>query len=340
MNTHEQTQSRVPVAVVIMGLGPVGLSIAQRVLQCQDLDLVAVLEISPELVGRRLDELVGGLETGLVVTSDPVNAFAQAKNGVVLQATGSRISDVMPQLLAALRAGLPVISTCSELACPWLDNPDQAKSLDQVAREQQKTVLGIGVNPGFALDRLVTCAAAVSGNIRHVHAQRVVDIANRRPALLNKAGVGLSVSGFLEQYKSGAVGHRGLNHSAALVATGLGLEFDDISEAIQPVISDKEWSGPVSILPGQVAGYRQCACVNRAGRELIRLDLTYAMDVTNSDSVLIDADPKIDLVLRNGVSGDAATAWSVINAIPAVLQARPGLLSVLDLPPCKSTTIY
>lgn len=323
-----------------MGLGPVGLSIAQRVLQCRYLELTAVLEVSTQLVGRRLEDLLDGLKTELVVTSDPDAAFEQAGNGIVLQATGSRLSDVVPQVLSALRAGLSIVSTCSELACPGLDNPDIAKTLDQVAREQQKTVLGIGVNPGFALDRLVVCAGAVSGNIRHVQAQRVVDIANRRRALLNKAGVGLSAAEFLDRSKVGAVGHRGLDQSAVLVATGLGVEYDEIRKDIRPVISDKQWAGPVSIQPGQVAGYQQCVCVSRAGRELIRLDLTYAVGATNRDAILIDADPAIDLVIRNGVSGDAATAWSVINAIPAVLQARPGLLSVLDLPPAISTNIY
>ena len=340
MKANEQTLNEAPVPVVIMGLGPVGTSIAQRVLQCRDLELVAVLEVSPELVGRQLGDLLEGSETGLVVTSDQDTAFEQARNGVVIQATGSRLSDVAPEVLAALRAGLSVISTCSELACPWLENTDLAETLHQVACEQQKTVLGTGVNPGFALDRLVSCAGTVSGNIRHVHARRVVDIANRRMALLNKAGVGLPVAEFLDKGKTGVVGHRGLNHSAVLAATGLGLEYDDIREDIEPVISDKKWTGAVSIQPGQVAGYRQSACVLQAGRELIRLDLTYAVDVINNDSILIEADPVIDLVIRNGVSGDAATAWSAINAVPAVLQARPGLLSVLDLPPAKSTTIY
>ena len=68
------------------------------------------------------------------------------------------------------------------------------------------------------------------------------------------------------------------------------------------------------------------------GREVIRLELTYAVGATNRDSILIDADPKIDLLIRGGVSGDAATAWSVLNAAPRVIRAGCGLLTVLDLP--------
>lgn len=325
-------QPKIPIPVVVMGLGPVGRSIARGVFQSRGLELVAALDIDPDLVGMRLVDLIDAVNTDLVVSSDADTAFARAKNGIVLQATGSRLSDVTPQVLSAVRAGLSIISTCPELAYPWLDHAETAEILDQAARENRVAILAAGVNPGFALDRLVSCAGLVSGNIRHVHAQRSVDIANRRVPLLTKAGVGLSEPEFKAQTNSGAVGHVGLNHSAALAAVGLGLDYDEIIEEVQPVISEKAWDGPVAIQPGQTAGYQQSVRVFHTGREVVRLDLTYAVGTSDHDSILIDADPKIDLVIRGGVSGDAATTWSVLNAAQRVMRAGFGLLTVLDLP--------
>ena len=101
-----------------------------------------------------------------------------------------------------------------------------------------------------------------------------MDIANRRPALLKKAGVGLSPSEFQAQTLAGSVGHIGLRQSAALSALGLGLDYDEIKEDVQPVVSEKAWAGPVPIQPGQTAGYKQNALAAYQGREVIRLDLT------------------------------------------------------------------
>ena len=185
---------------------------------------------------------------------------------------------------------------------------------------------------------MVACAGLVSGNIRHVHARRGVDIANRRPALLRKAGVGLSTSEFRMQVNFGNVGHIGLSQSAALAALGLGLRYDEIKEDVQPVISNTTSTGPVSVQQGQTAGYKQSALALHLGREVIRLDLTYAVGTIDIDAILIDADPKVDRVIRGGISGDVATTWSVLNAVPRLTRAEFGLLSVLDLPCGRTST--
>lgn len=170
-------------------------------------------------------------------------------------------------------------------------------------------------------------------NVRHVLARRGVDISNRRAPLLRKAGAGLSASGFRARARARRVGHAGLNQSAALVALGLGLDHDGIEEDLWPVIAEESWDGPVSIGRGQVAGYHQTARALKDGREVVRLELTYAVNTPDHDSILIDADPKIELEIRGGVSGDTATAWSVLNAAPRMMRAGSGLLTVMDLPP-------
>jgi 4-hydroxy-tetrahydrodipicolinate reductase len=48
--------------------------------------------------------------------------------------------------------------------------------------------------------------------------------------------------------------------------------------------------------------------------------------------VLIDGVPPIDMTIAGGVAGDSATAAITVNAIPKVMAARPGLLTMHDLP--------
>src|SRR5262249_12985668 len=150
-------------------------------------------------------------------------ALLRAKGGVLLHATGSRLPQVMDQLLAAGKARGSVVSTCEELAFPYLQHPQLAEKLDRAARQSAASLLGTGVNPGFVLDRLVATLAQACGPVRHVLAARVVDARSRREALQRKAGAGLSEEEFHRGVESESLGHVGLLESAALAALGLGL---------------------------------------------------------------------------------------------------------------------
>ncbi len=64
------------------------------------------------------------------------------------------------------------------------------------------------------------------------------------------------------------------------------------------------------------------------------LTLELRMEVNAShprDEVRIDGNPPLDLVLDGGVGGDRATTAILVNLIPSVLRAEPGLRTVLDL---------
>ena len=71
-------------------------------------------------------------------------------------------------------------------------------------------------------------------------------------------------------------------------------------------------------------------------QERVRLELTIAAGADEpGDTIELDADPPVKLVIPGGVSGDRATANLVVNAAPRVTAAQPGLLTVLELPSAR-----
>jgi 4-hydroxy-tetrahydrodipicolinate reductase len=50
------------------------------------------------------------------------------------------------------------------------------------------------------------------------------------------------------------------------------------------------------------------------------------------DTVKLDGEPPLELVIPGGIHGDVATAAIVVNSIPRVLQAGAGLVTMKDLP--------
>ncbi len=318
--------------VGVMGLGPVGRAIARAAAQHGELELRAAIDRDPALAGRRLEALVPQAKGSAIVRPDLQDALSELRGGLLLHATGSRLPEIAPQIRAAVAARVAVVSCCPDLVYPWHAHPAIARAIDAAAADAGVAVLATGVNPGFVLDRLVVAAAAASGNVRSVRALRSVDISRRREALRCKAGVGLSPNAFRERAAAGAVGHVGLQQSAALVAAGLGLRWDALDDSIEPVFVDPPHEGPVAIAAGAAAGYRQRVVASDAGRARVRLELTYAVGAADRDALSLDADPPVELAIEGGLSGDLATAWSVVNAAPALARATPGLRSVLDLP--------
>ncbi|HET9596125.1 MAG TPA: dihydrodipicolinate reductase [Anaeromyxobacteraceae bacterium] len=312
-----------------MGLGPIGQAIARAALEDSGFHLVAAVD--PALAGRRLDEVLGA-GPALTIASEPRKAFAAARGGVVLHATGSSFERVAPELEAAAEAGLSVVSTCEELAWPWLRFEELARRLDALAEAREVGIVGVGVNPGFALDRLPAFLSHVTGPVRHVRALRVQDAALRREALRRKVGVGMEPEAFDAANERDEVGHVGLAESAALAAAGCGFEVDEVEVETAPMLAEEDIDGPAPVRRGHVAGVHQVARGFVDETERVRLELVIAVGAEDPrDEVELDARPPVKVLIRGGFPGDEATAWAVVHAVPAVLE-RHGLLSVLDLP--------
>jgi 4-hydroxy-tetrahydrodipicolinate reductase len=312
------------VRVSIVGLGAIGQEVLKAVQARPGLRLVSVVD--PAFVGRDAGEVAGVGPCGVTVVAGALEGFA-GELEVALVLTGSSVSDVEPIVEAASARGVDVISTCEDLAYADLSAPQLARRIDTRAREGGITVLGTGVNPGFVMDRLPLTLAAACVRVDHVHVTRIVDAAKRRAPLRAKVGAGLTVEEFHAGVAARTLGHRGFGESCALVGLGLGLALDDIKTTIDPVVADRP-----GIPPGRVAGLRQSAVGKRGGREIVRLDLEMSIAPPDPhDAVVIQGDPPLDVVIRDGTHGDRGTVGTVLSAIPGVIAAPPGLKTVLDL---------
>ncbi len=321
------------IPVVLAGLGEVGRAIARAALAAPELRVVGAVD--PALAGQKLDALLG-TPTGLAVEADPARALRAARGGVLLQATSSRFLEVLPSIEQAVRAGLGVVSTCEELAYPWLANEEQADALDALCERNDVAVVGAGVNPGLALDRLPALLSQGTGEVRRLEATRVIDLSGRREALWRKAGVGLPLAEFQRAIEVEAIGHVGLSESATLAALGCGLDLDELEEEAEPVIATRDLAGPVLVQHGGVAGIRQVARGWQDGREVVRLELVLASGASDPrDEIRIEADPPLRILVPGGFPGEASTAWSVVHAATAAPMLQ-GLVTVLDLPPGRS----
>ena len=242
----------------------------------------------------------------------------------------------MEQLSACLAAESCIISTCEELAYPYRKYPELAAKLDAEAKSWGVALVGTGVNPGFVMDKLVLTLGAAAQRVDSVRVTRIVDASKRRLPLQRKVGAGLDPEEFRAQVAAGTIKHHGLPESIAMVADGVGLEIDDISETIEPVIArDAIRTEFLEVAPGRAAGVHQIARGTARGEEKIFMELQMYVGARESnDSIELHGKPELTLTIPGGTHGDLSTAALVVNAIPSILAAPAGLKTSRDLPLC------
>jgi hypothetical protein len=317
------------------GVGPIGASIVRLMRQKTSLEIIGAIDKDPAKAGRDLGEAVGASDApwGVKISAE-AEAMLDRPVDVVVHTTGSYLEHVKDQLFQCLSAGCCIVSTCEELAYPFRKHPELSARLDAAAKEEGVALVGTGVNPGFVMDKLVLTLSAVAQLVHSAKATRVVDASKRRLPLQKKIGAGMTPEEFRAQVAAGVIKHHGLPESAAMVADGLGIPLDDISETIEPVIAEETVKTEFfEVAPGQVAGVHQIARGTFGGKEKIFLELKmYVGAKQPADSIELVGEPNLSLVIPGGTHGDIATAAVAVNAIPAIVAAPAGLRTARDLP--------
>ena len=328
------TQERI--RIIHYGIGAIGAEVVRLCLNRPEIEIVGAIDAHPSKAGLDLGEAANaGRTLGITVAYEAEPLLKDVYADVVVHSTSSALTTVYPQLMSIVSAEKSVISSCEELAFPWVRYPEISSKLDRRARETGVRVLGTGVNPGFIMDFLPLVLATASQQVRSIRVERVVDVGTRRMNLQRKVGVGLSVEGFQRGANDGAIGHVGLRESLLMIADTMGWRLDDVAETLEPLIAQGHHKTEYfAVERGYVRGLRQSVRGLSAGREVVRLDLEMSLGVDDPrDVIRIEGTPPVEVRIPGGLQGDQATAAIVTNCIPAVARSRAvGLLSMRDLP--------
>ena len=304
--------------VVLCGMGAIGTEILVYLMK-RSHEVVAVVDNNPEKVGRTVAELTG-LPLAIRVSSS-IRELPLENADVAIFSTKSRVSEILDDITYAATKGVDVVTTSEEMAYPAYAGASFVSALDKVANDNEVTIVGVGVNPGFVMDWVPALVASATRSPTSIHVIRSVDISRRRRLLQAKSGVGHTRAKFEKEVSDGTIGHLGLVESAHLIALSLGKPLEGLKNGVFPVVGSEDY----------VMGVRQFA-EGRAGDCLVRLDLEMSMTSADFDVVEVKGDPEIKLRFEKGVFGDSATVALTVHAAERVGRARAGLITVLDLP--------
>ncbi len=320
--------------VVQIGLGPLGIKIANYIAERNNITTVAAVDKNPELIGQDLGSLSGNSESGVIIHGNFAEALEGQKVDLAVLTTVSDMVRITPQIEEILEHGIPVVSTCEELAFPWDTAPELAEQIDKKAKEKNVAVVGTGVNPGFLMDALPTFLTAPCQHVDSIEINRFQNAQYRRIPFQRKIGAGLSLQEFEERKKAGTLRHVGLTESMQMIANNMGWKLDHTEDIINPVFAEETIETPAMTIPkGQITGVSQ---IGRAySEDQLKISLVFQATVgepESYDEIIIKGTPEIRSKIEGGVNGDVATSAIVINSCSTILRSAPGLRTMVDMP--------
>ena len=316
------------VPVVHYGLGPIGVEVARLTATRRQLRSLLAVEIDERLVGRPLEALTRMPAHAGVLVGASLPPPPPGTTPVVLHCTGSALEHVLPQLLDCVASGYHVVSTCEELSYPWRFLPEAAGRLHELALEHGVTVLGTGINPGFAMDYLPVTLTGACQVVDHIAVHRRQNAALRRLPLQRKVGAGLTVEEFELARAEGRVGVVGLSASVWSIASALGWRLSRVNESLEPVTAPQEVSSGLgrSRLVGSLVSSRWPVGSMRPRSGSASRSRSRWAPATSATRCRSAGVPDLAVTVPGGFPGDLATAAVVVNSVLQVAGARPGLL--------------
>jgi hypothetical protein len=344
-----------PLRVAVWSTGGIGSKAIRAIRRRPDLELVGVWVHTPEKVGRDAGELAGGERIGLAATHDADALIALRPDCVVYAASGPlRDAGALPDYVRLLEAGINVVTTTStRLVYPPVYDVAARDQLAKAAAVGRASLYASGVFPGFASDQLALVLATQSSSIRRVRAWEI-SLNDHYPVasvMMDGMGFGrplsfqpiLSQPGFIETVWRAPI---------ELIARGLGAELETVHGRLDRSLTSREIEVAFGTIPAGTCGaVRTRAMGYIGGREaiviehVIRMARGVAPEWPSSDhdasyGVTIEGEPDMEIRMtlgeakghQVGAAAMTATAMRVVNAIPYVVAAAPGLLSSLDLP--------
>jgi len=323
-----------------------------------ELELVGVFVSNPDKVGKDAGELAGLDRTLGVTATDDVEALFALRPDVVVHTAmaDNRLFEALGDLQRILRAGINVVSSGPVfLQYPYgVVDDTMFTPIVEAATAGGVSIFVNGVDPGFANDALPLVLSGVSEQIEEVRVAEVLNYAtyDQGMVLFDIMGFGRPIDDVPMILQPGVI-TMAWGSVVRQLAAGLEVELDgDLVEWYERVPAPETFEVDAgTIEQGTAAALHFELRGMKDGRAVIVLEhVTRLRDDLAPDwpqpagqgcyRVILTGEPTytVDMQLM-GKDGDhntgglKATAMRLVNAIPAVVEGPPGLLTALDLPP-------
>ncbi len=326
------------IRVCVWGIGAMGAGVIKALSVKKGVEITTVIARGDK-VGKRVDELVELLNPMPLIIQDEADGLKSANADVAILCTDSFVKTSKDKILACIEKRMNVISIAEEMSYPFAADREISELIHRKAKENNVTVLGTGINPGFMMDALVIALTSVCTSVEQIEVSRVNSLSPFGKSVMHEQGVGISVAQFYQRQKEGTLaGHIGFDQSMAMMSEAFHTDFDKIEIKNRPIVSSINRVAPhATVDAGDVAGCDMVATAYVNEYPFITLKHPQQVEpqsegITTGDYITIVGTPPVSMVITPEVDGGIGTIAMAVNSIPAVINSKPGIKTMLDLP--------
>lgn len=321
------------VKAVVVGLGIHGQGIVRA---AADAGIEIVGAVDPGHAGRGLGDLVGRPELPPleVVATVADLAWDTAGADITLVAAKLDVPPLVDLVEEILGHGTDVITIVEDMFDLVTFDPERHARLDTAAVAAGRTVVATGVQD-VAWTGLVVHATALLRDLTSIRIHQHLGVDGYPREFVEWVGIGLSRADFEaaadEARKSPSV----LGAVLPVLARRLGLTTIEETREMAPYVIDEPLESVTleRVVPaGEPIGRRDVVTLRTAeGIDLVAELVTSAVMGRDDFRAVLDGEPRVEIDHRL-IPGNLVVDATLVNRIPDVIAARPGVVATVDLP--------
>jgi 4-hydroxy-tetrahydrodipicolinate reductase len=236
------------------------------------------------------------------------------------------------------------------------------RRLAQACERGDSSLFVSGIDPGFATDELPVMLTSICGRVDRIRMMEIMSYEHYDDAdtQFRWFGFGAPIDSELPPYLAPGRLTRYWGPTVELVAAGIGVEIDEIRETTDRLPTTEALEVDVGrIEAGTVGALRFAVQGFHAGKEVVTLehitrlhpsvapDWPQPMVPDGVYRIVIEGWPSYELNLygtdehgNHYPALEAATAFRIVNRIPDVCEAAPGILDPFDLGLVRNPGLY
>ncbi|ABK74319.1 dihydrodipicolinate reductase [Mycolicibacterium smegmatis] len=324
------------IRAVVYGVGAMNSIVAGMLLD-KGVQIVGAIARSPQKVGQDLGDLLGlGRQLGVAVSDDAAEVLEQTHPDIAVIAVNSYLTDAVEQLRICAEHGVNAVTLSEEMLYPWETSPELSAELDALAKSTGATLTGTGYQDTFWVN-MIALLMGTAHRIDTVRGKASWNVDDFGPELATAQQVGRTVAEF-DEWVRGAQRPPtfGRNVLDALVAD-TGLTVKSITTATRPDIASAAMRSEalgIDLAPGDVIGFTDIDRIETEEGPVFEFEMSgrvYGPGEGDINEWTIEGEP--NLFLSNGtVPTQTTTCTQMVNRIPDVIAAPPGIVTVDRLP--------